>query len=338
MLASQIIGESLDSRRDDYIDFAYHDYMDAMIENGYSTDTYYSGLGYVEQYARSRCTEIVDTAILHKADSYYFSTDHTIAIGEDESNAVANYHRELLAIAQGYTKKTWTCNLDGKEREHHRTANGQTVGIFEPFIVGSSKLMFPLDRSLDASLREICNCRCVAVYSGRKRENDLESIEQLVPIVAIEQNIDLLENKAYDDYITTHGTYGLDEADFKTDKNKALFWSNVGGYENAMKYAQDHELITLEMVLEEKGIEMPDWDIENPQSTGKWNVASAMFAKGAQGLNKAIVRTPLRPNNTFNTIEEVILDDNKQNDGIIIYDYDTQKVIKERKKNESNRR
>lgn len=167
MLTAQIVGESLSDRRDDFVDFAYHDYTDAMVENGYSSDEYYTGQGYVEQYARRRCEEIVDTAILHQADSYYFSTDHSIAIGEDETNAVGNYQREQMAIAQGYTMKTWVTFQDDKVRHSHRLLQGRTINIFKPFEVGTGLMMFPLDVSLGVNMKEVYNCRCICEYSGK---------------------------------------------------------------------------------------------------------------------------------------------------------------------------
>ena len=175
MLTAQIVGESLSDRRDDFVDFAYHDYTDAMVENGYSSDEYYTGQGYVEQYARRRCEEIVDTAILHQADSYYFSTDHSIAIGEDETNAVGNYQREQMAIAQGYTMKTWVTFQDDKVRHSHRLLQGRTINIFKPFEVGTGLMMFPLDVSLGVNMREVYNCRCICEYSGKTQKKTDES-------------------------------------------------------------------------------------------------------------------------------------------------------------------
>lgn len=165
MLTAEIVGEALEDRRDDFIDFVYHDYMDAMIDNGYSNDTYYSGVGYIEQYARTRCTEVVDTAILHKADDYYFTVEHSLAIGEDEGNAVGNYYREQMMIARGMRYKTWVAMKDNRVRHTHERVDGRTIGIFEAFTVGNSQLMFPCDKSLNASQKEIANCRCVLHYS-----------------------------------------------------------------------------------------------------------------------------------------------------------------------------
>ena len=60
--------------------------------------------------------------------------------------------------------KTWFTNMDGKERDSHHNAFGQTREISKPFNVGSSLLMFPKDRSLGAQSKEIFNCRCSAIY------------------------------------------------------------------------------------------------------------------------------------------------------------------------------
>lgn len=165
MLTAEIVGEELEDRRDDFVDFVYHDYMDAMINNGYSNDTYYSGVGYVEQYARTRCKDIVDTAILHKADDYYFTVEHSLAIGEDEGNAVGNYYREQMMIARGMKYKTWVTMKDNKVRHSHEVVDGRTIGIFEAFTVGNSQLMFPCDRSQNPNAKEVANCRCVCEYS-----------------------------------------------------------------------------------------------------------------------------------------------------------------------------
>ena len=172
MIASEMYGE-LESKADEFATTAYEGYIGAMENNGYPVDP--TGMGYVEQYARSRCKEIVDTAILHKADAFYGTLEHTIAIGEDESMAVGNYQREQLAIAQGYTQKTWVTCSDDRVRESHRLVDGQTIGIFQPFHLKGGQMMFPLDSSLGVNKREIYGCRCICEYSGRKTENSINN-------------------------------------------------------------------------------------------------------------------------------------------------------------------
>lgn len=62
---------------------------------------------------------------------------------------------------QGYTRRRWVTMHDAKVRETHRHAEGQTVGIDEPFVVGGASLRHPGDRLGPAS--EVINCRCVQV-------------------------------------------------------------------------------------------------------------------------------------------------------------------------------
>ena len=60
----------------------------------------------------------------------------------------------------GYTKKKWNTMGDSKVRTSHKRASGQIKFLEEPFILGDSLMMFPLDTSLGASAKEIVNCRC----------------------------------------------------------------------------------------------------------------------------------------------------------------------------------
>lgn len=71
---------------------------------------------------------------------------------------------------EGYDRKEWVTNIDGRERPQkggdfdHRSANGQVVGINEPFIVSSEPALHPGADSLSAGNR--CNCRCRLVAAG----------------------------------------------------------------------------------------------------------------------------------------------------------------------------
>lgn len=167
MLGADMFDE-LESQAETFKQYAFKGYMDAMIKHDYSDDVEHQTLGYIEQYAKQRCNQLVDTAILHKADDYYLSPEHSVDIALDETNAVANYHREQVAIAQGYQYKTWITMRDSRVRHNHRLADGQTVGIFQPFIIGGYQAMFPMDRSLGLPEKEIIRCRCVLDYSGKK--------------------------------------------------------------------------------------------------------------------------------------------------------------------------
>jgi len=72
--------------------------------------------------------------------------------------------RPATAVAVTTAKKTWRTVGDKRVRPIHRAVNGQTVPILEPFIVNGEKLMYPGDRSLGASVGNVANCRCSAIY------------------------------------------------------------------------------------------------------------------------------------------------------------------------------
>ena len=56
-------------------------------------------------------------------------------------------------------RKRWVSAKDGRVRDAHGAADGQTVNVDEPFIVGGEKLMFPGDKT-SASGWNLYNCRC----------------------------------------------------------------------------------------------------------------------------------------------------------------------------------
>jgi len=58
----------------------------------------------------------------------------------------------------GVRKKEWVTALDERTREWHAEADGQIVGIDEPFIVGGEQLMYPGDPN--GSPENTINCRC----------------------------------------------------------------------------------------------------------------------------------------------------------------------------------
>lgn len=58
--------------------------------------------------------------------------------------------------------KEWIATRDSRTREHHRDADGQTVGRDEAFRVGGHDLRYPGDPSAPAG--EVVNCRCTIGY------------------------------------------------------------------------------------------------------------------------------------------------------------------------------
>ena len=64
------------------------------------------------------------------------------------------------AVRQDQVRRTWDAALDAKTRPTHAAANGQTVGLQEPFVVGGYRMMRPGDSSMGAPAGEVVACRC----------------------------------------------------------------------------------------------------------------------------------------------------------------------------------
>ena len=83
-------------------------------------------------------------------------------------------------------EREWVSALDARTRPEHAEADGQVVGVYEPFIVGGEKLMFPGDRS--GSGWNIYNCRCTQIAKvkgvdtsdAKRRARDPETGESVL--------------------------------------------------------------------------------------------------------------------------------------------------------------
>lgn len=62
--------------------------------------------------------------------------------------------------------KTWDSRDDSAVRPGHKRADGQTVSIYQPFIVNMEPLMMPGDPSGTPS--NVINCRCKPLFSRRE--------------------------------------------------------------------------------------------------------------------------------------------------------------------------
>lgn len=68
-----------------------------------------------------------------------------------------------LYKSEGVQQKEWLATMDNRTRDDHAEANGQVVGVDEPFLVGGYEMMFPGDDSGGADASEIVNCRCTVL-------------------------------------------------------------------------------------------------------------------------------------------------------------------------------
>lgn len=85
-------------------------------------------------------------------------TARTAITAAENGGRTASYRQ---ASAMGVkVLREWLATHDGRTRHEHGVADGQIVGVDEPFVVGGEKLMFPGDSSFGASGWNIYNCRC----------------------------------------------------------------------------------------------------------------------------------------------------------------------------------
>jgi RHS repeat-associated protein len=84
-----------------------------------------------------------------------------------------------------------------------------------------------------------------------------------------------------------------------TKPNEAFFWSGrtngIGGDLNAKKIAESRGGVTLEKLLEDRGIKMPAWDEANPISTKAWKDISGSYASQVSGKVRGVIGEQLRP-------------------------------------------
>lgn len=102
---------------------------------------------------------------------YAFSSDRAKKIAKTEVNSAHNAATHYVTgefMDPEEISKGWLAASDKRVRKSHQAANGQQRPYNKPFKVGSSKLMFPGDTSLNAEGKEIVGCRCTVLYS-RKR-------------------------------------------------------------------------------------------------------------------------------------------------------------------------
>jgi SPP1 gp7 family putative phage head morphogenesis protein len=79
-------------------------------------------------------------------------------IARTESMRASSAGSQELYNEWGVERKEWLATADDRTRPEHTEANGQVVGINEPFDVGGEQLMYPGDP--DGSPENTCQCRC----------------------------------------------------------------------------------------------------------------------------------------------------------------------------------
>lgn len=81
-------------------------------------------------------------------------------IARTETSTAASVATHEAGKATGLAmKKEWATSIDSRERDTHKRANGQRVGMNDKFTVGKSQLLHPSDPR--GRPEEVINCRCV---------------------------------------------------------------------------------------------------------------------------------------------------------------------------------
>lgn len=99
-------------------------------------------------------------------------------------------------------RKRWVSAKDGRVRDAHGAADGQTVNVDEPFIVGGEKLMFPGDKT-SASGWNLYNCRC-GMRTVEKEGIEAEQRQVRVYNPETGKN-ELVEDMTYDEWAKLRG-------------------------------------------------------------------------------------------------------------------------------------
>ncbi len=84
-----------------------------------------------------------------------------------ETHQASSFVTDQMVQASGVElEREWVASKGERTRTAHRDADGQRVGMNEPFSVGGELLMYPGDP--DGSAHNVINCRCQAVYVPKR--------------------------------------------------------------------------------------------------------------------------------------------------------------------------
>jgi hypothetical protein len=160
----------------------------AMLETkGLISDVLQAASDWIEGYAADKVVQITETTrkILRRvilashepatpprqvAKTIIEATDgdigkaRAIRIARTETHTAAERGSfEAMRTVNIEVVKEWAATEDKRTRPTHAEANGQTVAMTEPFIVGGERMMFCGDPN--ASAGNVISCRCVTLYN-----------------------------------------------------------------------------------------------------------------------------------------------------------------------------
>lgn len=105
-----------------------------------------------------------DIADMIKANLTGASNWRAQTIARTEVHTAASWAQQKTAETSGRDlEREWCAVSDDRTRETHAEADGQVVGMHEPFQVGDSLLDYPGDPN--GAPEETINCRCVVLFN-----------------------------------------------------------------------------------------------------------------------------------------------------------------------------
>lgn len=98
-----------------------------------------------------------------------FSALRAHVIARTETHTAANFGAQAAAeLTEIDMKREWVSSMDDRTRDesgaNHVKADGQIVGMKEPFIVSGERLRFPGDPAGSAANTIMCRCQVVFIY------------------------------------------------------------------------------------------------------------------------------------------------------------------------------
>lgn len=129
-------------------------------------DSYAAGEGVDKQAARIR-NVMGNEATANRAARIARTEGAAIVNGADHSVALE------LEQAGIVNKRKWLATEDARTRPTHAAADGQLVGINEPFLVGGSRLLYPSDPA--GPPEEVIQCRCTTLLEVTEESTAAQS-------------------------------------------------------------------------------------------------------------------------------------------------------------------
>ena len=112
-------------------------------------------------YAEGQAPKALAADIQRIFPMTYWGRADTIA--RTETGVAQQLVQHEAFVRDGVPEKTWHCSFRNS-RETHMAADGQTVGIDEPYFVGGVYMMYPMEEGAPPEECINCNCDSFATY------------------------------------------------------------------------------------------------------------------------------------------------------------------------------